>query len=172
MTHVAAALSLAGTAGCCACLVYLHLAPTGLSPVRDAVSAYGVGGYARWYQAQAMCAGLAGILLAVALRQRAGVAALLVVFGLARFAITQFSLETPRAHVRLAALAFATVAGAGIHLTAHQHGTPAFGWAMLVFALGTGVALRSQLRPWLGLIERAFYVAMLAWLALVAIRLL
>lgn len=63
MIVAAAALALACTAGCVTCLVYLHLAPTGYSPLRNAVSEYGVGAYAHWYQAQAAAAGLAGLAL-------------------------------------------------------------------------------------------------------------
>ena len=166
MTHVAAALSLAGTAGCCTCLVYLHLATTGYSPVRDPVSAYGVGAYARWYQAQTTCAGIAGILLAVALKHPSHVVALLVVFGLARFAITQFPMDTRRVpHYLLAVIAFGTVTSAAIRL--HY----ALGWAMLA-ALGVTVVARRAQLGFFGLAERVFYVAMLAWLVLVAIQLL
>jgi hypothetical protein len=166
VTAVAAAASLACTGLCVACLVYLHLAPTGYSPVADPVSAYGVGAYARWYRAQAACAGLAGILLAVAVRHPAHVVVLLAVFGLARLAITQFPLDAARGpHVLLAVLAFGSVTSAAIRLK--MDGTPALGWAMLVGLL-LGIALR---RAAFGLAERAFYVAMLAWLALVAARL-
>jgi hypothetical protein len=43
---------------------------------------------------------------------------------------------------------------------------------MAICAIGTGLALRrSPLKPWLGLVERGYYVAMLAWLLLVAVRL-
>ena len=165
MTHAAAVISVAFTGGCIACLVYLHVAPTGYSPVRDPVSAYGVGSYARWYQAQTTCAGIAGILLAVALKHPAHVVALLVVFGLARFAITQFPMDRQRVpHWLLAAVAFGTVTSAAIRL--HY----ALGWAMLVALVVTGVARRARL-GFFGLAERAFYVAMLAWLVLVAVRL-
>ena len=133
MTHAAAALSLAGTVGCCACLVYLHLAPTGYSPVRDPVSAYGVGQYARWYQAQVTCAAFAAAMLAAALRHPRHVVVLLAVFAAARLAITQFPMDTQRV----------------------PH------WLLAVVAFG-----------FFGLAERAFYVAMLAWLALAAVRLI
>jgi hypothetical protein len=77
VTAALAGASLACTGLCAACLVYLHLAPTGYSPVRNPVSAYGVGAYARWYQAQAACAGVAGALLAGALRGPSDVVLLL-----------------------------------------------------------------------------------------------
>jgi hypothetical protein len=43
---------------------------------------------------------------------------------------------------------------------------------MAACAAGTSVALRSSLRPWLGLIERGFYAAMLTWFVLVSVPLL
>lgn len=168
MTAAAAAASLVFTGLCIGCLVYLHFAPTGYSPVTQAVSRYGVGRYARWYQAQAACAGIAGILLAVAVRHPHHVAVLLVVFGLARLAITQFPMDARRgAHWLLAVVAFGSVTSAAVRLPASMHGTPALGWAMLA-ALLAGI-LGRQIA--FGLAERAFYVAMLAWLVLVAARL-
>ena len=167
MHHAFAAASLACTALCISCLLYLHLAPTGYSPLTQAVSRYGVGKYARWYQAQASFAGSAGILLAVALRQPRHVVVLLVVFGIARLAITQFPMDTRRGpHALLAVAAFGTVTSAAIRLPSSLHGTPGLGWAMLV-ALLAGIVLRQVA---FGLAERAFYVAMLAWLVLVAAR--
>jgi len=187
MTIALAAASLVFTGACVACLVYLHLAPTGYSPVRNAVSEYGIGRYGDWYRAQAACAGTAALLLAGALAKGVSpaprrVIALLVVLAVTRIAIGRFTtdaLGTRQAsregtiHVLLAAAAFASASWAGFALRPAQHGQPALGWAMAAFALGTALSLRNRpLRPWLGLIERGYYVAMLAWLALVAVRLL
>ena len=91
-----AVASLACTGVCAGCLVFLHLAPTGYSPLRDAVSRYGVGAYAPWYQAQAAFCGASAILLAFALRRPTQIVALLVVFGVARIAITQFPMDSKR----------------------------------------------------------------------------
>jgi hypothetical protein len=169
LTAAFAAASLVFTAACVGCLVYLHFAPTGYAPVTHAVSRYGVGAYARWYEAQAACAGIAGILLAVALRQPRHVVVLLVGFGAARLAITQFPMDTRRGpHALLAIVAFGSAASAAIRLPPSLHGTPALGWAMLA-ALVAGIVLRQVA---FGLAERGFYVAMLAWLALTAARLL
>jgi hypothetical protein len=169
VTAALAGASLAFTGLCTACLVYLHLAPTGYSPVRDAVSAYGVGAYARWYQAQATCAGIAGALLAGALGGPRLVVLLFGLFAAARLAITQFPMDTKGAvHWWLAVVAFVSVAGAAVHLKPSDHGTPALGWAMLASLLTARLARRVAF----GLAERAFYAAMLAWLALVAARLL
>ena len=173
MTDVAAAASLACTGLCIACLAYLHLSPTGYSPLRNAVSEYGVGSYARWYQAQATAAGLAAVALAVALGGPRRVVLLLALFAGARLAITQAPLDRRRvAHWLLAVLAFGSAAVAGVRLKPLDHGTPALGWAMLAFVLLMAIARKSpELRGWFGLIERGFYVSMLAWLALVAARL-
>jgi hypothetical protein len=84
VTAAAAGASLAFTALCVACLAYLHLAQTGYSPVRNAVSEYGVGEFAAWYRTQAAAAGLAGAALAVALDGPTRVVVLLGVFAAAR----------------------------------------------------------------------------------------
>jgi len=171
VTTAAAAASLAFTAGCIGCLVYLHLAPTGYSPVRNAVSEYGIGAYGAWYRAQVRCAGVAAILLAVALRHHTRVVVLLLVLAAARIAISLFPV-THRSHVLFALVAFTSASWAAIALKRYEHGLPALGWAMAACAVGTSVALHSSLRPWLGLIERGFYAAMLTWLVLVNVRLL
>jgi hypothetical protein len=186
MTTAFAVASLVFTGGCFACLVYLHLAPTGYSPLRNAVSEYGVGSYARWYRAQAACAGVAAGLLAGALATGVSpvplrVDVLLVVFAVARIAIGRYPTDligatrrtrTGAIHAALAVAAFGSASAAGIALKRPEHGQPALGWAMAVCAVGTMLALRwSPLKPWVGLIERGFYVAMLAWLVLVAARL-
>ena len=173
MTGALAAASLVSTGLCVGCLAYLHLEASGYSPLADAVSAYGTGEYAAWYRAQTTCAGIAAALLAGALRHPGHVLALLVVFALARLAITIAPMDTHLvAHWLLAVAAFGSIAAAGIRLKPAQHGLPPLGWAMLACLAATVVARRSPpLRCWFGLAERGFYVAMLAWLALVAARL-
>ena len=176
----AASFALAAVVANVACLVYLHVAPTGYSPVRNAVSEYGVGRYARWYGAQATCTGAAAICLAVALGHPRRVVTLLGVLAAARIAIPWFptdglSRSEPTArgaiHRWLAFLAFTAASWAAIALPASQHGAPWLGWLIAAFAVATVISLRSSLRPWFGLIERGFYLAMLAWLVLVSARL-
>jgi hypothetical membrane protein len=178
---VAAAFALAFTAACTACLVYLHLAPTGYSPVRNAVSEYGVGRYAHWYGLQATCTGLASICLAIALGHPRRVVTLLAVLAAARIAIGWFPTDTlesgrptPRGgiHLLLAIVAFTAAPWAAITLSRAQHGAPWLGRVMAALAVGTMISLRTSLRPWLGLVERGYYVAMLAWLTVVSARLL
>jgi hypothetical protein len=174
VTGALAAASLVFTGLCAACLVYLHLAPTGYSPLADPVSAYGVGRHARWYQAQAACSGIAAALLAGSLGTPAVVVVLLALYAGARLAITQFPMDTrPVGHWLLAVVAFGGVAAAAIRLKATEHGTPTLGWAMLACLVATTVARRNPpLRRRFGLAERGFYAALLVWLVLVAARLL
>src|SRR5215471_16799687 len=117
-TTAAAVLSLACTAGCMACLVYLHLAPTGYSPVRNAVSEYGVGKYAPLYSTQATLMGAAALWVAVGVKQPHRVVVLLVIFAIARISIGWFPTDrigsrqrTPRGgiHLLLAAVAVVTL---------------------------------------------------------------
>jgi hypothetical protein len=98
--------------------------------VRNAVSEYGVGPYAKWYRAQATCAGIAAMLLDAALARAVDpaprrVIVLLVVFALARFAITMYPMDllgiaertrTGVIHVLLAAIAFVSIAWAATAL--------------------------------------------------------
>ncbi len=178
---VPAALALACVGGSVACLVYLHLAPTGYSPARNAVSEYGVGQYARWYGLQAALAGIAAICLAIALGHPRRVVTLLAVLAAARIAIGWFptdgtASEEPTwrggVHLILALVAFTAASWAAIALRTGNHGEPWLGWLMAALAIGTMLSLRTSLRPWFGLIERGYYAAMLAWLILVSARLL
>jgi Protein of unknown function (DUF998) len=178
----AAAASLVFTGLSVASLVWLHIAPTGCSAVRNAVSEYGAGAYGRWYRTQATCTGIAALLLALALGHPTRVVTLLALLAGARVAIGWFptdTRETPMPtrhgtiHLLLAATAFTAATWAATALKRTEHGQPALGWMMAVFAVGTMLSLRrSPLKRWLGLIERGYYVAMLAWLTLVAARLL
>ena len=70
------------------------------------------------------------------------------------------------------AVALVTLPWAAVALSHADHGEPWLGRLMVALAVLTAVALGTPLRPWFGLIERVFYVAMLAWLVLVAVRVL
>ena len=50
-------------------LITLHLLPTGYSPVRDAVSDYGVGRYRGWFWLQAVAGGVGCLTLGIALAE-------------------------------------------------------------------------------------------------------
>ena len=124
MTTAAAAASLVFTAGCIGCLAYLHLAPTGYSPVRNAVSEYGIGAYSAWYRAQVRCAAGAAVFLALALRHPRHVVVLLFVLAAARLGISFFPVVHP-SHLLFALVAFTAASWAGISLKRWEHGLPA-----------------------------------------------
>lgn len=187
--------SLLATAACLAVLVWLHLLPTGYQPVRNAVSDYGVGRFAHLYRAQTTACAVSALLLAGAVSvgvdpAPTSVVVLLVVFAVARILIPWYPTDldrghptrTGRIHVLLAGLAFGSIAWAAAALPDRVdwpgiHGTlVALGWAVVVLAVACGLcmsrALHRATEPFFGLVERVFYVAMLSWLALVAIQLL
>jgi hypothetical protein len=94
-----ALLALAVTA---ASLGYLHLAPTGLSPVRNAVSQYGITSFRTGYRVATISFGAAGVALAAGIGLAIGgrgetVVALLIVFAIARAAISWFPMDAPGA---------------------------------------------------------------------------
>ena len=99
-----------------AALVFLHVAPTGYSPLRNAVSEYGVGRFAWGYRAQVLFAAAAAVCLGVELHRRERV--LLFVFAAARAAIAAYPTDllesgtitrTGRIHLLLAAAAFTSI---------------------------------------------------------------
>jgi hypothetical protein len=189
----AGAVSLAGLAGTVASLAYLHRAPTGLSPLRNAVSQYGITPYRAGYRAATICLGVAGAALAVgvaAALHGSGrlVVALLAVFAVARLVISWFPMDTPGAartstgttHGLIALVTFgaATVAafrlGTVLSRVGQWHAlagvSTGLGWAMAVFVLGM-ILRRSgaSISRYFGLIERGLYVAIIAWAAVFAV---
>ena len=195
MTEALAILAAGATLVCLGALVYLHTLPTGYRPLTDAVSDYGVGPHRVWYRVQASALGIAGILLAGALWSGVDPVpvrpiGLLFVFGLARLAIPSYPTDldrtkptpTGRIHIRLAAVAFVTIAFAAPTLHGAVRHDPSWagvvqllgwlGWAVASTALATGIALRvPALQHRFGLIERLLYAAMIAWFLVVSIHL-
>ena len=170
MTTAFAAGALAFTAACFACLVYLHVVRIpGYSPVRQTVSEYGLTAHSAWYRAQVRCAAAAAVCLAVALGHPRRVVVLLCVFAAARLAISFFPIRSVE-HVLLALVTFVSIAAAATGLKRPEHGLPALGWAMAALLVLFVVVRRGGLGIG-GLVERGFYAASLAWLALVAARL-
>lgn len=182
-----------GVALTAACLVALHLLPTGLHVVQDAVSLYGTGKYAAWYRGQVIAAGCAALLLVAALaRIDAGAPlplAALALYGLARIAIARYPTDlegapltpTGRRHVLLAAIAFLAI-GLTAPFLGHAIASlqaapapadllPALGLIVSASALATFVA-GSRAAAGLhvfGLVERLFYASSLAFLLDVAV---
>ncbi|MGO9962772.1 MAG: DUF998 domain-containing protein [Acidimicrobiales bacterium] len=193
MTSVAGVVALVALATVLVALGYLHLAPTGLSPVRNAVSQYGITRFRAGYRVATIAFAVAGIALAVGIDRvaskdgREEVVVLLLLFALARGAISWFPMDAPGAartstgqvHGLLALVAFASAATAALRLgTVLSHGarwrplapvSSALGWAMVACLLGILFA-RSfpSLRARFGAIERGFYVSAIAWFAVFA----
>ncbi len=193
MTSTAGVLALLALATVVAALGYLHLESTGLSPVRNAVSQYGITTFRAGYRVATIAFAVAAIALAVGVDGAASkggrevVVVLLVLFALMRGAISWFPMDAPGAartstgqmHGLLALGAFVSVATAALRLgAALSHGarwrslapvSSALGWAMVACLLGILLA-RSfpSLRARFGAIERGFYIAALAWFAVFA----
>lgn len=190
MTTLAVALIAAGLAAGVGALVALQLLPTGLSPMRNAVSQYGISRYRTGYRVQAIAFALAGAGAALGLSDlpqpsRAAVF-LFVVFALARAAISWFRMDQPgteptatgRRHGLLALAAFgsATIAAGALARSlgrSRLHPTVAsvtsgLGIAMGLSLLAMALDRRAGGRHF-GLIERVFYLAMTPLLATVAV---
>jgi hypothetical protein len=192
--QVAGAVSLAATAAAIGMLAYLHAAATGLSPVRNAVSQYGISSHRWGYRAMTVSMGVAGAALGIALHavlRGTGVAEILVlvaVFSVARLAISWFPMDAPgtertttgTAHGLLAIATFLSAATAAIRLfrVLELHAawdtlaslSRGLGWAMVV-CIGGLVLTRfaPELRRGFGAIERALYVAIVAWLIVLGV---
>ena len=190
---IAGIVTLLALAALVASLTWLHLQPTGLSPMRNAVSQYGISAYRGGYRVATLAFAVAGIALAVGISARLHARAhtvevLLVVFAAARSVISWFPMDEPgtertatgRRHGLLAIAAFASVTAAAFKLSRvlthatvwHQFApvSSGLGWLMLALLLAMGLR-RSlpQLGPWFGGIERAFYAAAIIWCTVIAI---
>jgi hypothetical protein len=188
-------LALAGVLTTVATLAALHLVPTGLSPLRDPVSAYGISRHGALYRAQTLGTAVAAAALAVAL-PAAGITSsvpavvALVVLALARGVISWVPMDaegasrtsTGRRHDWLAYAAFAAASVGGFMvaiafastgvLDPAAAGASILGWVMTIAGAVTILAsFVATLRPIFGLAERVIYLGMLTWLALTAITL-
>jgi len=176
-------------------LIVLHMLPTGLSPLTNAVSQYGVTSYRVGYRIQTIAMGIAAVAAAIGISELGVsgapvVVGLLAIFGAARLTISWFPMDVPgtarsesgRRHGVLALAAFggATLAAlrlgtdlGGSHVWMHARGPiDGLGIAMLVCLLSMGTARRSEsMRRYFGLVERAFYTGTIAFLFVVAIEL-
>ena len=176
-----AVASIACVAAAAALLVRLHLLPTGLSPVRDAVSDYGTTRFHAHYRVMVVLLGAGAALLAVALGRGTDATALfwLWLFATSRVAIAGFMTDRDpppfttegRVHVLLAALAFTSiaVAASNVDWTGAPGALDPIGKAVVVTAIATlGARIIRPLRPFFGLVERLLYCAFLAWLVVAA----
>lgn len=182
---VLAVAGLACVAASAVVLLALHVVPTGLDPVRYAVSDYGWTAYGAGYRVMVVLQGVGALLLAVALGQQtdAGSLGWLYAYGVARLLISRFMIDrepeglrsltrTGRIHMLLAGTAFASIAVAASHVqwTGMPEALAPLGRAVVITAVATGTAIvvRPIGRVALGIIERTHYVAALAWLLVVA----
>jgi hypothetical protein len=185
----AALIGLICVATSAAILIALHFLPTGLDPIRYAVSDYGWTAYHLGYRAMVVLQGLGAVLIAVGLGQETDVQSLgwLYVYGVVRILVAGFMTDrepeslfsltwTGRIHVLLAGTAFASIAVVASHLD--WTGKPAvlgpLGWLVTATAIATGTALvvTPVRRVALGLIERLHYAAALTWLVVVSASIL
>jgi hypothetical protein len=171
-------------------LTIVHFLPTGVSPIREAVSDYGVGKYKNFYRLAAFWLGAAALLMAIAFgkalfpKPTLTIMALLV-FTAVRWAIIIFPTDLPdadetdvgKAHVTLATIAFVSITVAATFFPGQVNHDPSWHkyvpllWALAaaiaVTAIATGVT-RSFAQQVFGLAERLLYVTMFAWLIAVA----
>ena len=137
-------------------LIALHFLPTGLNPIRYAVSDYGWTSYHVGYRTMVVLQGVGAILIAVGLGQQTDVESLgwLYVYGVVRLLVSGFMTDrepqslrsltrTGRIHMLLAGTAFASIAVAASHLD--WTGKPAvlgpLGWVVTATAIATGTAI-------------------------------
>jgi hypothetical protein len=192
MPQLASVLLLLGAVAALVSLVVVHVLPTGLNPLRDPVSQYGITSYRGWYRSAALSAALAGVGGVIYFAQVPGVAALitlilLVVFAAARALIGFFPMDAPgesrtgtgRLHNILATLAFAPVTAAAFVGAGALHDAGAgdlsiwstlCGVVMAVGAVGLLLTARAtRLRTFFGLAERLIYVGFIAWFILLGV---
>lgn len=188
-----AGVELGATACALAAMIVLHALPTGLSPVRNPVSQYGITRYHQGYRVLTVALGVAGLAAAAAVatayppQRRSTIVTLLVVFGLCRLAISWWPMDTPgqprsrhgTVHVALAVGAFLTVTAAAdkMRQTVAQ-AAQAFGagygaaldaafWLLVIGLVGLVVTRRIDTRHrYFGAAERLIYIG--AYLLLIA----
>lgn len=188
MQVASAVLIAAGLAVGLGALVLLHVLPTGLSPLRNAVSQYGISEYRVVYRVQTLAYGVAGVGAAMGVVTLPGpvgiVVALCATFAVARGLISWSPMDAPGAtrtptggrHGVLAVAAFLAAGLASRGLASlldrdriHPGIAAASGVLALLMTLSLiGMALVRRAR-YFGGVERAFYVCMTAWLATVAV---
>lgn len=191
---VAGVISLLAVAVVIASLTWLHLQRTGLSPVRNAVSQYGITPFRAGYRVATIAFAIAGLALAIGIDRaisghgRTLVIALLVVFAAARSVISWFPMDAPdeartstgAVHGLLALAAFGSLAYAALRLgrvlahttTWHSLGpaSTGLGWAMIACLLSMALARsHTAVRARFGAVERGYYLFAIAWVAVFAV---
>ncbi len=190
---------LAATAVGVGAIVVLHVLPTGLSPMHDPVSQYGITRYRLGYRVQTIAFAVAAAAAAVGLAEAApgrarAVIALVIVFALARAVISWFPMDQPRGertnrgttHGLIAIVTFVAIAAAAGRLGAAAKQVPGWttlatvssviAWLMVASLIAMVVVRRgARVTPstpsYFGAIERVFYLGIVAWFVLVGVGL-
>jgi hypothetical protein len=191
---------LAATAVSVGAIVVLHVLPTGLSPMRNAVSQYGITRYRLGYRIQTIALAVAGAAAAVGLAEAApgralALIALVTIFALARLVISWFPMDEPGGkrtnhgsmHGLIAIVTFIAIAAAAGRLGSVAKQVPgwttlatvssAIAWLMVASLIAMMVARRGAREThstptYFGAIERVFYLAIVAWFVLVGVGLM
>lgn len=193
MTATFAVIALVAVAAAVVALVVLHAAPTGLSPLRDPVSAYGISRWRALYRLQTLATAAAAASVAVALGTSGLSSTTPAIIALVVLAATRAPIgwvpmdaddeqrsATGRAHNLLAYGSFASASVGGFMtgiafgdtdgLTTAATVVTAFGWLMVAASAVTIIASTAKsARPVLGIAERLIYLGMFAWLVVTAV---
>ena len=166
-------------------LVALHLLPTGLSPIRNPVSQYGISKYSLGYRLQTLSFGVAAIASAIGLIalpfRSYSLFTFTLLFAVARLAIGWFPMDKPdttrtstgRTHGLLAITAFFSAifaADKAGNLTVDVGGSQSLlhfsaGVQLLLWIGLVGMFLSRRLKMnMFGVVERIFYLGMIGWL--------
>jgi len=196
LAQISAVVTMLGVLVALVALILLHGLPTRLSPIRDAVSAYGISPYRGLYRTQTIATAVAAAALAVAVSSAVPsgstlAVVFLAILAVARLIIGWFPMDAPgtsrtstgRVHNLLAFAAFAAASVGGFMVGiafANDPGLAPFadvssilGWIMSAASVLTLLAaVVPALRGIFGLAERVIYLAMLAWLTYSAVVLL
>lgn len=189
VTMTPALLMLVGAAVTLIALVIVHLRPTGLNPMRDPVSQYGITAYRAWYWTAAGGAALAGVGAALFFSTIGTVIAqitvvLLVVFFVARALIGFFPMDEPegertrtgRIHNLLATAAFASVTAAAFTGAGALHDgglAGASAWSTVLGVLmavgAVGLLVGRRVRGIFGIAERLIYAGFILWFVMLGV---
>ncbi len=193
-TEIAGIVSLVGLTGVVASLCYLHLAPTGLSPMRNAVSQYGITEYRVGYRIATVSFGVAGIALAAGLHSAlpapgsSTVVICLAVFAAGRLIISWFPMDAPgsirtpigQTHGLIAILTFGSAVFAAFRLGSvlrieslwHSLWPVSSGLGVTMAACILGMFLGRSNMAWhraFGAVERLFYLSAIIWFAVFSV---
>lgn len=196
LSTTAGAITLSGVFLALASLMVLHMLPTGLSPIHNAVSQYGITRYRVGYRVATISLGIAGAAAAAGIaNQLRGPTTLLVgllaCFALARLVISWFPMDLPggvqtssgRAHTKIALITFAAIVLASFRLSSLLAGSGQWraiseavhvlSYYLLAMAIAMVLCRNStNLRRNFGAIERGFYLGIFVALALVGAALI